>query len=338
MNFSKIFPKHNPVFAKDNEKRVTSFGESPSQFASLLKGNLVCPRQRGFIRISGIENKNFLQGQVTCDMEIPNPTNQYLGAHCTPKGRVVFVFSGYCISNGDIILETHPTVTSLGVDNLKKYSPFFKTEITDVSSELQNFILMGNEVSKILSQRVKNSALKNGTQNKDPLLNLTYVGRDIYSVTCDKSATEDMKSVFGVFTPVGEELGDLMILRTGFSDVTDRTADTFIPQMLNLDFLNYISFKKGCYTGQEVIARAHYRGTVKRRLRYFLCSMEKKPRVGDEIIDANERKIGTVARAARGSPHNIEMLAVMTDTATDFSDLKIGEQDHILATELQITD
>jgi len=84
--------------------------------------------------------------------------------------------------------------------------------------------------------------------------------------------------------PETPELTDLQRLRNGSADVTADTTDMFIPQMLNLDAQGYISFKKGCYTGQEIVARAHYRGAVKRRMHHLQLTASVLPTLGAEIL------------------------------------------------------
>lgn len=110
---------------------------------------------------------------------------------------------------------------------------------------------------------------------------------------------------------------DLQRLRSGTADITAATTDMFIPQMINLDALGYISFKKGCYTGQEIVARAHYRGTVKRRMHHLQLDATSTPALGDEIRDEQGKTIGTVASAVRVNDNRVELLAVLSDKSSD---------------------
>ena len=218
---------------------------------------------RGYIKLSGPDSSKFLQGQVTCDMDSLSPSNSIEGAHCTPKGRMVFLFTAHCDEDGSIILETHPSIIDSALASLKKYGVFFKTEITDISDSYSN------------SQ---------------------------------------------------PSLSDLERLRAGKAEVVSETVEMFIPQMLNLDALGYISFKKGCYTGQEIIARAHYRGAVKRRMHHLALSTEIVPKPGDDIKDSQGKSIGNIASALKVDDAKIEILAVLNDKFSDAAEMQIGDQ------------
>ena len=150
---------------------------------------------RGLIELRGQDSIKFLQGQVSCDLHQLSDDNFIRGCHCTPKGRVIFLFSAGLKDSDCIVLETHPSIVDTAIASLKKYAVFSKTKITDISDQKLS---------------------------------------------------------------IEPELSDLDRLKAGIADITSGTTDQFIPQMLNLDLLNFISFKKGCYTGQEVVARAHY--------------------------------------------------------------------------------
>jgi len=119
---------------------------------------------------------------------------------------------------------------------------------------------------------------------------------------------------------------DLQRLRTGSADITADTSDLFIPQMINLDAQGYISFKKGCYTGQEIIARAHYRGAVKRRMHHLQIAASQIPKLGSEILGAEGRAIGTVASAAQVDAATVELLAVLADKSSDCTEIELDGQ------------
>ena len=218
--------------------------------------------QRAYIQLAGPDSRKFLQGQVTCDMETLTGDATVNGAHCTPKGRIIFLFSASCDPQDNIILETHHSVKEIAMANLKKYAVFFKTEISDISDQHKEIEILSN----------------------------------------------------------------LQRLRTGSADVVADTSDMFIPQMLNLDALGYISFKKGCYTGQEIVARAHYRGAVKRRMHHLQLSLNELPNAGDDIKNAEGKSIGNIASAAWAAPSTVEVLAVLGDKYSDCNEIQIGEQ------------
>ena len=102
----------------------------------------------------------------------------------------------------------------------------------------------------------------------------------------------------------------------------------FIPQMINLDALGYISFKKGCYTGQEIVARAHYRGAVKRRMHHLQLQGPLLPAVGSEIANSDGKPIGNIASAVQVDDSSMEVLAVLADKASNPSDISIDDHSY----------
>jgi folate-binding protein YgfZ len=217
---------------------------------------------RGLIELRGEDSLKFLQGQVTCDLNALEPNHLLAGCHCTPKGRVIFLFSAQLLADDRLVLETHPSVVGVALASLKKYSVFFKTEVADISAQSGDF--------------------------PSPLNNLQR-------------------------------------LQAGIPDITEATTDLFIPQMLNLDALNFISFKKGCYTGQEVVARAHYLGTVKRRMYRLLLPQGYLPQPGEAIHNSDEKALGTVVNA-QIAENQVEMLAVLSSSASDCDSMLINGQ------------
>ena len=216
---------------------------------------------RGLIELCGEDSLKFLQGQVSCDLN--NADQQIIrGCHCTPQGRVIFLFSARVESQQRILLETHPSIVETAIASLSKYAVFSKTEITDIS-----------------------------TQNS---------------------------SIEPPITPIER-------LRLGIPDITLDTTEQFIPQMLNLDLLDYINFKKGCYTGQEVVARAHYRGQVKRRMHHLSLSCLSVPSPNTAISDREGKQLGSIVNAV-SSDDSVEALAVLSDKALNCDSLVIDNQ------------
>jgi len=218
---------------------------------------------RGLIELRGEDSLKFLQGQVSCDLNQLRGDKIIHGCHCTPKGRVIFLFAAQLNGDSGILLETHPSIVELAIASLKKYAVFFNIQINDVSN--QNLFV-------------------------EPTLDA------------------------------------LQRLRAGIADITSDTTNLFIPQMLNLDALDFISFKKGCYTGQEVVARAHYLGAVKRRMHYLTLACESVPISGQTLFDANNKPLGTIVNAQPNENGKIEALAVLSGQTMDCDSVYIDGQ------------
>jgi folate-binding protein YgfZ len=118
---------------------------------------------------------------------------------------------------------------------------------------------------------------------------------------------------------VDAKLNGLDRLRAGMADITAETTDQFIPQMLNLDVLDFISFKKGCYTGQEVVARAHYLGAVKRRMYLIALSTDSVPGSGQTLSNSEGKQLGTIVNAEANEQGQVEALAVLSTSSTEIT-------------------
>jgi folate-binding protein YgfZ len=111
-----------------------------------------------------------------------------------------------------------------------------------------------------------------------------------------------------------EEVATLEEIRLGIPAISSALVEHFVPQMLNLDLLDAISLDKGCYPGQEVIARVHHRGSVKRRMRRYTCEASSAPSPGSAINTPDGAAVGEVVRAARAES-GVELLAVVDHAA-----------------------
>ena len=308
----------------------------PANFNLTLKKTIICSKQRGYIALSGPEVIKFLQGQVTCDISQVNNQSVVKGAHCSPSGTVIFTFSAHRSSNGDIILETNLSMIEIAIKSLQKYSKFFKLKVQDVSEKFCSFFIAGPKVQTVLHTLFDSVPTTKGGRCENSIGWLNFIEEGQYSFTCTQGLNfAGLQSLRGL-TFVDKNFADLLTLRTGFSEVTKATSERFIPQMLNLDSQGFISFKKGCYTGQEVIARTHYRGSVKRRIRAFRCSLQSLPEPGSKISSCSNKLLGHVTAAAWVNRKEVEMLAVISITCKDFNNLQIADETLIHVSEIPI--
>ena len=251
------------------------------------------------IVVKGKDAENFLQGQITNDIEIIKDEDKAIYAgYCSPKGRLIAFF---------LIIKVR--------DN---YYLFCPSSISEEISKKLSMYVMRSEVSLVKSpentsyfsfygggeeeRNFKNTwdALPNNLmetiqhpneQNTTGLLSITKLPgeNNRYFVLGEK------KSIGMLYKEVYPNLGGLDSESWHASDIEAKipnifkeSQDKFIPQSLNLDLIDAINFKKGCYTGQEIIARTHYLGKPKRRMFLGAISINEPPKVGDEIYVENE--------------------------------------------------
>src|SRR5690606_27906733 len=138
-------------------------------------------------------------------------------------------------------------------------------------------------------------------------------------------AQEHVGAMTGHAEPDALNAWQLQLIRLGIGQVHSQTRESFIPQMLNLQHLGGVSFRKGCYTGQEIVARMQYLGKLKKRMYRLTWAGDQLPAPGAAVLDsANGRDVGEVVTAARGEGH-IELLAVLQNEAAQSTTLRLSD-------------
>ncbi len=282
------------------------------------------------LTVSGADAQTFLQGQTTCDFKQLKTNHWTMGALCNPKGRVISVF--YALSTETCFLLIIPsTMLEIVHNRLKMFVLRSDVEIKNETERLQligfsiesdniNQIKLpgGNAICSVNSQ----SILRCHSKQEQP---------DQYLMLCEADA---VKATFQQFINLGLTICDKSVwhqqeIRNGIPTINQQTSEAFTPQMLNLDLLNAISFEKGCYTGQEVVARTQHLGTLKRRMFELSCSSRIEVEPGTPIFSASAQNQGSVGQVTCSvkSEHGLMMLAVLQKSAIHTPDLIINTPD-----------
>lgn len=269
----------------------------------------------GAISAEGPDSQKFLQGQLTCDLVTLPDNHSILGAHCNPKGRMISAFSALKLSHSEIILRLPRDLAPIARDALAKYAVFFKTEQRDIGEQFRWLGLQGRNAPARAAELLGLDDLTEGE------LRIFDCGgeRAIAQAVSDQQvallvpAAESAnlwRRLAAEADPAGYCHWLQLQITAGIPQLHAETSEMFIPQMANLHLLDGVSFKKGCYTGQEVVARMQYRGAAKRRLYRARCTSGEIPAPGLEIYGEGEQSIGNLVVACR-SEHGIELLAVL---------------------------
>ena len=287
--------------------------------------NILCDLSHlGLLEISGADAVTFLQGQLTNDVKLLNGTNAHYTAYCNPKGRMLALFLAFAHHNsqlGDHLhLQLNRELLEPVLKRLKMYVMRSQVEIKDVSESIVKFGLNGPQAASMLAPLF--STKLSATFNKVPTENFELVSLE--NGTLIKLPSANNIARFEIFTDtsnaphiwnslknncqiVDKNYWELLEIQAGIPDISLATQEQFVPQMLNLDILNAINFKKGCYTGQEIVARTHYLGSVKRRT--YLAEMATIAAPGDKVTDAVQSEIGQIVRSAPNLTGSCNVLA-----------------------------
>lgn len=303
------------------------FHESPTDFQALLAedGGIMSPLlHQGLISVTGPDAARFLQGQITSNALQLALGESTPGARCNAKGRMLASFVLFHAEDQHFLLQLHRSLVTPLINELTKYAVFFKVELTDVSDD---YCLLGTAGKPV----DKNSPTDTAYQY--PLVD----GRSILVIAAEK-VPPVWKALRDALKPVGTELWQLMDIRSGLGHVEVDTVDLFIPQMLNFQAIGAISFKKGCYTGQEVVARMKYLGKLKRRM-YRI----RVPVSADRLLpgmpcylQGQNQSVGNIVSTAHCDAERLEVLVVLTKEAADSDDLLIGSQQYPVVEKLSI--
>ena len=268
------------------------------------------------LAVRGVDASKFLQGQLTCNLNYLDENTCSLGARCTPKGRMLSSFrivpqaDGYLLAMASELLEPQ-------LAELQKFAVFSKVKLGDETASWSRFGLINADA--LLSELgIQLPATANSLATQPGLVAIRLPdGRAELWVAAGQAATtqallDDRLSE----APLNDWL--LAQVRAGIGQVFGATRELFIPQMINLQALGGVSFKKGCYTGQEIVARMQYLGKLKRRLYRLSLSGAQIPDIGSEIFSpVHSSAVGEVVLAASAGDC-VEILAVLQqDAVTD---------------------
>jgi folate-binding protein YgfZ len=241
----------------------------------------------GLIRIGGEDAREFLQGQLTNDINLVDESTGQLGALCNPKGRI-FASMNIFQRDREIYLQLPAERLEAILMRMRMFVLRSRVTLEDVSDELVAIGLSGDCIHKLIGQ-VPEQAMQ---QVKLDDLNLMRMPGELSRVQLIgpvDSIIAFWKQLPPEVTLVNRGFWALQNIREGVPNVYNSTAEAFIPQTLNLQLLNGISFNKGCYTGQEIIARMKYLGQVKRRMYLAHFDAEVQPAPGDRLYSASSK-------------------------------------------------
>jgi folate-binding protein YgfZ len=247
----------------------------------------------GVALVTGVDARNFLQGQLTADLDLLEPQNVVLAACNSPQGRVQSL--AWLIERPDgIALITDHAMLQTTAARLKRY--VLRSRVAIDIEKLSVGLAAAHQPNDVSAHQRRDEL----SFVRLPGLDHSIVLAPTFSITIEDQATT--------------RNFDLEYLRAGLPRIHPETHERFVAQMLNLDLLGGISFTKGCYTGQEIIARTHYRGAIKRRMFRFRAD-SAAPAPGTRVLESDQHAGDVVDAIAVGSA--TELLAVVTLQSKD---------------------
>lgn len=293
------------------DNRVQHFGNAQAELTAAAEGNvLVDLSHLGLLELTGEDTLTFLQGQVTNDVKQLDGSNSQYAGYCTAKGRLLATLLLWKAGDAHY-LQLDGGIAPMVMKRLTMYVLRSKVKIADAGDKLVRLGISGNGVEQTLAAifpNVPQQPHQLARSNSLALLRLPGVMPRFELITPAEEAPALWQQLAQSSKPVGAAVWEWFDIHAGIPQVTAATQEEFVPQMLNLDILNGISFNKGCYTGQEIVARTHYLGKVKRRT--HLAHVTTSVQAGDKVYGADsDEAVGLIVNATPAAQGGYDLLA-----------------------------
>ncbi|KTB79103.1 folate-binding protein YgfZ [Pseudomonas syringae] len=276
----------------------------------------------GVLAVRGVDASKFLQGQLTCNLNYLNEDTSSLGARCTQKGRMQSSFRIVFEGDGCLLAMAGELIEAQLLD-LRKYAVFSKSKLTDESADWVRFGLQDGDAALVSLGLDLPQQTDSVVRANDLMAIRVSPGRtELWVRSAEADSIKSRLASHLNEAPLNDWL--LGQIRVGIGQVFGSTREEFIPQMINLQAVGGVSFKKGCYTGQEIVARMQYLGKLKRRLYRLTLSGEEIPQPGTALFSpVHASAVGNVVMAAQDG-QNIELLAVLQGDAAEDGRINLG--------------
>lgn len=292
-----------------------------------LAGNILATpplASLGVIRAQGEEAAKFLQGQLTQDFSLLDLNTARLAGFCSAKGRLMASFIGFKRTPDDILLVCSRDLLPATLKRLSMFVLRAKVKLSDASGAFQ--------VRGLTSAAQDTPAWRLSSHGGGQVVSL-YPAQDLGRALWVAEVETAIPTIWKPLDPARWAWLDVM---SGIAPVTQPIVEAFVPQMLNYESVGGVNFKKGCYPGQEVVARSQFRGTLKRRA--YLVAAADPLTVGQEVFHSSDaaQPCGTVAAAAANPEGGWNAIVSMQTSAAVDGTLHAGAASGLALTLLPL--
>lgn len=319
--------------AKIDNHSVVHFGDAAAELQAAKDGTVLADLSYlGLVRVAGEDAKDFLQSQFSNDIQQVNESLSQLSSYCTPKGRMLALMRVLHAPNGYLLLLPHELLPNF-MKRLQMFIMRAKVRLSHDDTMLA-FGLSGANAAELLQKMGLQVPTEQNASSAHNGITLTRVdgridvkidgGQDRFLLVGpydDMARLWDQLSVDS--TAVGAPVWRWLDIQAGLPNVFSQTVEAFVPQMANLEILNGVNFKKGCYPGQEIVARMQYLGKLKQRMVRLHNNDDITAQPGDRIYAKSfgNNAAGTVVDAQTAPGGGIDLLAVTQIKSAEAGDL-----------------
>ena len=324
--------------AEFSDDTVINYGNEERERRIITTGETLCDLSHlALMAVYGEQAAEFLQNMLSNDIHQVDKNHSQLNSLCTQKGRML---SNFRIFKRDetYYLRLPQDLLEPTLKRLKMFVLMSKVTLEDASNALVRFGYAGPDADQLLQSYL--GTIPAGVDEVTESSGVTVIRVpgtlprfEIYG------ELEKMESLWNHLNvkaaPVGHDAWALLDILAGIPTVHGTTSEAFVPQMANMQLLNGLSFKKGCYPGQEIVARMQYLGKLKRRMYLLDIGGSKIPSAGDEVYAEDAAQpVGQIVDARRNSNGGISGLAVLQISSVEKGNLKLGEDQSANLAEL----
>jgi folate-binding protein YgfZ len=309
------------------EGAVRHFGDAAGELAAAANGTVLCDVSHfGVLKVSGEDAQTFLQNLFSSDVKAVSPAQAQFSSFNTAKGRMLATFLIWQ-TGGDYYLQLPRSLAAAMQKKLSMYVLRSKVKISDASDEIVCLGLAGKDAGTLAKETL--AAVPEAAMGKADAANASVIRLEanrFLIVTTAAQAPALWKTLNCGARAAGAPVWDWLAIRAGVPVVLPATQEQFVPQMANLELIGAVNFKKGCYPGQEIVARMQYLGKLKQRMYLAHVAGEAAPQPGDALYSAEMegQRSGTVANAAPAPAGGWDLLAVVQISSREAQTVHLG--------------
>lgn len=325
----RLLEQHGAVFAED---RLQHFGNPSQEIQTAASGDvLVDLSHLSILRARGDDTQSFLQGQTSNDIRLVSDTRSQLSAYCNPKGRMLAIFRIFKFG-GDYYLQLPAALAETTLKRLRMFVLRAKVKLDLADTDLLRIGLSGPNAEQTLTQVL-------GAAPTAPDDCLAVQGIAVLRLSGPHARFELIGPPDRIVAlwpnlakhalPTGPAVWSWLDIQAGIPNVLPGTTEEFVPQMANLELVGGVSFTKGCYPGQEIVARMHYLGRLKQRMFRAHVDSAEPPRPGTPIFapDLPGQSTGSVVDAQASPRGGYDLLGVVHLSSQETGALHLAEPD-----------
>ena len=291
--------------------------------SSTLLNGIARLEHLGVISAQGADAAQFLQGQLTQDFVLLGPSEARLAAFCSPKGRMLASFVGFKRSPNEILLVCSHDLLAPTLKRLSMFVMRAQVKLSDASEAFAVWGVVGETGAEAVTG-LGNAPWSHFDTADGRSWTRLYPAEGVARALCITPIAEDGVAAAPEGLSLDAVLWSWLEVMSGVASITQPVVEAYVPQMLNYESVGGVNFKKGCYPGQEVVARSQFRGTLKRRA--YRVAANGPLTVGQDVFHDSDadQPCGTVAAAAASPGGGWNAIVSMQTKAAESGQLSMG--------------